>query len=206
MSLGSNQGADDLQPFITVEGTTANNTGLVPTSTVYITVTCTNPGLLHTTVTSDGIVALSLPPDYTRATLMIHSSAGSTESMYGNMDNYLPTPSLILSWTGFSDTNSNYLEYEYRVIESDGTVNEWVNVGAVIQVSLMNVSQIADQEHRIEVRARNRAGLVSQSISQNFTISMEIPVETGKLKIREFLVCIYGETVMVNLVYVEVAL
>lgn len=188
MSLGSSQGADDLQPFIIVEGTTANNTDLVPTSAVYITVTCTNPGLLHTTVTSDGIVALSLPPDHTRATLMIHSSAGSTESLYGNMDNYLPTSSLILSWTGFSDTNSNYLEYEYRIIESDGTVNDWVNVGTVIQVSLMNVSQISDQEHRVEVRARNRAGLVSQLVSQNFTISMEIPIETGKLKIGEFLV------------------
>jgi len=174
---------DDLQPFTTVEGTAANNTDLVPTSNVYITVTCTNPGLLHTTVTSDGIAILNLPPDHTRAMLMIYSSA---DSVYRNIYNHLPMSSLILSWTGFSDTNSSYLEYEYRIIESDGTVSNWDNVGAVIQVSLVNISLIVDQEHRVEVRARNPAGLVSQPISQNFTISMEIPVETSKLKLSSF--------------------
>ena len=164
-----------------VEGTTANNTDLVPIGAVFISLTCTNPGLLHTTVTSDGIVTLSLPPDHTRATLMVYSSADSTGSVYGNMDNYLPTSSLILSWTGFRDSNSSQLEYEYRIFESDGTVNDWVNVGANLQVSLSNVSLIVDQEHQVEVRAKNPAGLVSQPISENFTISMEIPLETGTL-------------------------
>jgi len=166
-----------------VEGTTASNTDLVPTSAVYITVTCTNPGLLHTTVTSGSVVALSLRPDHIGASMTIFSSADSTVAVYENMNNYLPTSSLIVSWTGFRDPNSSHLEYEYRITEFDGTINDWVDVGAALQVSLMNVSLTTNEEHQVEVRARNPAGLFSQPITQNFTLSMEMPVETSKLMI-----------------------
>lgn len=163
-----------------VDGTvqSAENTGLMPTSSVFVTVTCINQGLLYTTA-SDGILVFNEPPSHTGATLTIFSSANSTQAVYPILDNFVPTPSLTLRWTGFEDLNTSHLEYEYRITEFGGATEDWINVGATLQLLLSNLSVVTDQQHTIEVRATNPAGLTSQPIAENFTISMEIPVDTG---------------------------
>lgn len=166
-----------------VDGTmqSSMNSTLMPTSLVYVTVTCVNNALLHTTVTSNGILVFNEPPYHGNATLTIHSSANSTEAIYATMDNFVPTPSLTLSWTGFEDLNSSHLEYEYRIIGFDGATQGWIAVGTALQLSISNLSIATNQEHAVEVRATNPAGLTSQPISENFTISMEHPRVTGNV-------------------------
>lgn len=163
-----------------VDGRTrsAENTVLMPTSLIFVTVTCINQGLLYTTVTSDSILVFSDPPSHRNATITISSS--STQAVYPIMENFIPTSSLTLSWTGFEDINSSHLEYEYHITESSGTTEDWINVGNNLQVQLSNLTVAINQSHTIQVRATNPAGLTSQPIAENFTISMEIPVDTSK--------------------------
>jgi len=178
---GSSIGKDDLQPFTMVDGTrqSAENIGLMPISPVFVTVTCINQGLLYMSTTSDGITVFNEPPSHTNAVLTVFSSANSTQAVYPILGNFIPTPSLTLRWTGFEDLNTSYLEYEYCITEFGGATEGWINVGATLQLILSNLSVATDQEHTIEVRATNPAGLTSQPIAENFTISMEIPVDTG---------------------------
>ena len=178
---GSSHGGDDLQPFTMVDGTTRSsvNTILMPVTLVYVTVTCVNHALLYTTITSDAILVLSEPPGHSNATLTVISSANSSEAVYPIMNNFVPTSSLTLSWTGFEDLDSTHLEYEYRIIESDGATQGWTGVGATSQLLLSNLAIPTNQTHRVEVRATNPAGLTSQPVTENFTISMEVPVDTG---------------------------
>ena len=161
-----------------VNGTTrsAVNNVVMPTGLVFATVTCINQALLYTTVTSDGILVFSRPPNHTNAKLTILSLANS---IYPVMDNFVPTTSLTLSWSGFEDLNSSYLNYEYRITESSGATEGWISVGATLQLLLSNLSIVHDQTHTIEVRATNPGGLTSQPIIENFTISSEVPVDTG---------------------------
>ena len=178
---GSSRGGDDLQPFIVVDGTTRSsvNTVLMPVTLVFVTVTCVNHALLYTTVTSDAILVLSEPPGHSNATLTVISSANSSEAVYPIMNNFVPTASLTLSWTGFEDVDSTSLEYEYRIIESDGATQGWISIGATLQLFLSNLGVPTNQTHRVEVRATNPAGLTSQPVTENFTISMEVPIDTG---------------------------
>ena len=164
-----------------VDGTirSAVNNVVMPTSLVFVTVTCINQALLYTTATSDGIVIFSRSPDHANARLTILSSANSTQVIYPMMDNFVPTESLTLSWTGFEDLNSSHLNYEYRITESSGATEGWIGIGATLQVLLSNLSIAHDQTHTIEVRATNSAGLTSQPIIENFTVSLEVPVDTG---------------------------
>lgn len=164
-----------------VDGTirSANNTVVMATDLVFVTVTCINQALLYTTVNTNGILLFDEPPIHINATLSIFTSANSTQAIYPMMDNFLPTTSITLIWTGFKDLNSSYLEYEYRIIKSDGTIEGWIAIGATLQLILSNLSVEMDQRHRVEIRATNPAGLTSQPIGKNFTVSMDIPVDTG---------------------------
>lgn len=164
-----------------VDGATrsAVNNIVMQTDFVFVTVTCINHALLYTTVTSDGILLFSRPPDHANAKLTISSSANSTQAIYPMLGNFVPTASLTLSWTGFEDLNSSQLNYEYRITESSGATEGWISVGATLQLLLYNLSIAHNQTHTIEVRATNSAGLTSQPIIENFTISSEVPVDTG---------------------------
>ena len=164
-----------------VDGTTrsAVNNVVMPTGLVFVTVTCINQALLYTTVTSDGILIFSRPPNHTNAKLTILSSANSTQAIYPMIDNFVPTASLTLSWSGFEGLNSSHLNYEYRITESSGATAGWISVGATLQLLLSNLSITHNQTHTIEVRATNSVGLTSQPIIENFTISSAVPVDTG---------------------------
>ena len=163
-----------------VDGTTrsAVNSVVMPTSLVFVTVTCINQALLYATVTSDGILVFSGPPNHANGKLTILSSANYTQAIYPMMENFVPTGSLTLSWTGFEDLS--HLDYEYRITESGGATEGWISVGATSQLLLSNLSIAHDQMHTVEVRATNLAGLTSQPITENFTICSEIPQDTGK--------------------------
>ena len=170
-----------MQPFTVVDGMmqSAENTVVMPTGLVFITVTCINQALLYTTVNTDGILVFEGPPDHVNATLSIFTSI---QTVYPIMDNYFPTSSFTLSWTGFEDLNSSYLEYEYRITEADGNSEGWISVGTALQLLISNVSVAIGQRHMVEVRATNPAGLTSQSIAEYFTISMNVAVnDTGTL-------------------------
>lgn len=155
------------------------NAILMPTGLVFVTVTCINQALLYTTVTSDGILVFSGPPSHANARLTVFSSANATQVVYPIIGNFVPMASLILSWNGFEDLNSSYLEYEYRITESNGATQGWIGVGGTLQLLLSNLSVVTDQTHTVEVRATNPAGLPSQPVTENFTISMQAPVDTG---------------------------
>ena len=176
--VGSSVGTDDLQPFTKVDGTTrsAESNVVMPTGLVFVKVTCVNQALLYTTVTSDGVLVFSSPPDHANATLTILSSA---QTVYPIMENFVPSPSLILSWTGFEDLKSSHLYYEYRITEFSGATEGWIDVGATLQLLISNFNITQNQTHTVEIRARNPAGLISQPIAENFTISSQVPVDTG---------------------------
>lgn len=178
---GSSRHGDDLQPFTVVDGMTrsSENTVLMPVTLVFVTVTCVNHALLYTTVTSDDILVFSEPPRHSNAILTVITLANYTQAVYPIMNNFVPTASLTLSWTGFEDLNSSHLEYEYRIIEYDGATQGWISIGATLQLLLSNLNVAINQTHRVEVRAINPAGLTSQPVTDNFTITMEVPVDTG---------------------------
>ena len=198
--VGSSVGADDLQPFTTVDGTTqfAENSAIMPTGLVFVTVTCVNQALLYTTVTSDGVLVFSSPPDHANATLTILSLA---QTVYPIMENFVPSPSLILSWTGFEDLESSHLYYEYRITESSGATQGWIDAGATLQLLISNFNITQDQKHTVEIRARNPAGLISQPIAENFTISAQVPVDTG---VYVCVVCVFVVCGCVMHCYIEI--
>ncbi|XP_072048762.1 uncharacterized protein [Amphiura filiformis] len=166
--VGSCAGCDDVLPDRDVGYTTEishNNLNLVPGLVYYVTVTACNAADLCSSVSSDGILLDNTPP----------SRGHVYDGHPGGMDvNYQASRTLISAhWWGFHDSQSQLSHFEWRV----GTTQGGADILATKRIHLTESALVSvtdplpvNNTMYVTVRAVNRAGLWSESISNGFKV------------------------------------
>ncbi|XP_072048763.1 uncharacterized protein [Amphiura filiformis] len=166
--VGSCAGCDDVLPDRDVGYTTDishNNFNLVPGLVYYVTVTACNAADLCSSVSSDGILLDDTPP----------SRGHVYDGHPGGMDiDYQASRALISAhWWGFHDSQSQLSHFEWRV----GTTQGGADILATKRIHLAESTLVSvtdplplNRTMYVTVRAVNRAGLWSESISNGFKV------------------------------------
>ena len=156
--------------------------------TVYGMVTCLNNAGLSSVGVSDGATILVDPPNHQLASVTVTSP---TLMLFESRSGYVHSDLLLIYWSGFQDSSDAPLQYQVRVSESSegDTEGGWMEVGSLRQVTLDNVTLLANASHTVQVRAYVVEGLVSEPANGVFFIN-NIPPQTTEGTV----VCVYVTT------------
>ncbi len=182
---GTYPGTSDIQPFVVTSNdvTSGHSNDLSPLlahgTKVYSTVTCLNGAGCHSTAYSDGVTILTKAPN---ATLAYTTLSSPDMTQYDIILGYIPSNRFTLLWSGFAECADTPLQYEVRVTNSTGSVDngDWTNVGYIRELTLNDIVLPSNQSHVIEVRAVNMGGISSEPIRTQFTILTTPPLDNGK--------------------------
>lgn len=169
-AIGSEPGAEDIVPYTAVGLTqeiTRSDLSLQNGSVYYFSIRAVNgAGLVSDPGSSDGILVDSTPPavpvviddgDFT-------GSANSLHFVYSS-----------------GDAESGIDYYEYSIGSSKGLADivEWRNAGQEREQTVTGLTLAHAQVYYVNVRAYNRAGLVSTGSSNGIIVDLTPPVVSG---------------------------
>lgn len=141
---------------------------------------CLNNAGLTSGSQSDGVTLLFNKPNHQLATVSVLSP---TLTWYESESGYLSSYSFQLIWNGFQDVSGAPLYYQVRIKENGTVLGEeegWNNVGKLRQATLENVTVSKNILHMVEVRSYAVFGLMSEAVSEIFSIVPLAPTWNSK--------------------------
>ncbi len=180
---GSSPGLSDIHNYTLSTTTHTNLTTLHSLLThgdaLHVTVTCFNGAGHMTTATSDGLTLLTNPPQHQTATLRVRNPS---LTQCPSRDEYVSSNAVQVEWAGFTEQANAPFYYQMKIVPF-GTLPdnvEWTNIDTLQQVTIDNLTLVEDTQHTVMVRAYCVEGLISEAVSEPFTIASGPPAVDGE--------------------------
>ncbi|XP_076075248.1 uncharacterized protein LOC143046131 isoform X2 [Mytilus galloprovincialis] len=176
--IGTCPGCNDVMPEHTVGINTdfnVQNLNLQAGIKYFTTVTACNTGNLCTSVTTDGVIIDNSPP----VQGVVQDGVYEHDIEYQSTRNYITA-----KWFGFVDSQSGIDHFVIRAGTSKGSSDVYppTSLTSFDMVLLTALPNQLPLNHRIyiSIRAYNKAGLYSESISNGFIVDISAPVIVEK--------------------------
>ena len=131
------------------------------------------------TATSDGLTLLTNPPQHQTATVTVRNPS---LTQCPSRDEYVSSNAVQVEWVGFTEQANAPFYYQMKIVPSGTQPDsiEWTSVDTLQQVTINDLTLVEDTQHTVMVRAYCVEGLISEAVSESFTIVSGPPAVDGE--------------------------